>query len=188
MAFVAIYDACVLYPAPIRDFLFRLTQAGIVRARWTDMILDEVIRGILRNRSDLDEGKLARTRQLMTEVAPDCMVVGYAELIPSLRLPDPDDRHVLAAAIRAHAQAIVTSNLKDFPADLLAPFDLEARHPDDFVVDQIDLAPGRVIQVLVEQAAALRHPPKDVDEILATLARCGLPQSVAKLRALRGNV
>jgi predicted nucleic acid-binding protein len=187
MAFTVIYDACVLYPAPLRDFLIRIAKTGIVRARWSATILDETFRSILRERPEL-ESKLDRTRELMMHAIADCMVSGYESLIPSLELPDADDRHVLAAAIRAHAQTIVTFNLRDFPAATLATYDVEARHPDDFVLDQIDLAPARVIEAVVAQAHALRNPPQSVDDILERLAACGCPQSVAKIRTLRGMV
>ncbi|HPH64955.1 MAG TPA: PIN domain-containing protein [Kofleriaceae bacterium] len=141
---------------------------------------------ILRERPEL-AAKLARTRELMESVVADCMVTSYEPIIASLTLPDPDDRHVLAAAIRAHAQTIVTFNLRDFPAAALSPFDVEARHPDDFVLDQIDLAPARVIEAVIDQAHALRNPPKSVDDVLDRLADCGCPQSVAKIRSLRGD-
>ncbi len=80
----------------------------------------------------------------MNDAVRDCLVTGYEDLIASLSLPDPDDRHVLAAAIRADADVIVTYNLKDFPAETLAPFDIEAQHPDDFLVSLLDQAPGVV--------------------------------------------
>jgi predicted nucleic acid-binding protein len=146
-----------MYPAPLRDFLLRIAKSGIVRARWSETILDEVFRSILRERPEL-ENKLTRTRELMMQAIPDCMVTGYESLIPSIELPDANDRHVVAAAIRAHAQSIVTFNLRDFPAATLALYDIEAR-PDDFVLDQIDLAPARIIEAVVFQAHALRNPP-----------------------------
>lgn len=121
MAFVVIYDACVLYPAPLRDLLIRIANAGIVRARWTDRILDECFDSIRDKRPDLPPDALDRTRRLMKEAVPDCVVGGYEPLITGLILPDPDDRHVLAAAVRADAQVIVTFNLKDFPAAELDP-------------------------------------------------------------------
>jgi predicted nucleic acid-binding protein len=132
MAFTVIYDACVLYPAPLRDLLIRLAAKGLVRARWTDRILDESFRNILANRPDLLPGSLDRTRELMNRALRDVLVTGYEGLIEGLNLPDPDDRHVLAAAIRAGAQVIVTMNLDDFPESALAPFSVEALHPDDF--------------------------------------------------------
>ena len=186
MAFVVLYDACVLFPAPLRDILLRVAVTGLVRARWTERILEECFRNISEQRPDLKPAALTRTRKLMNEAVPDCLVKGFDDLIEGLRLPDPNDRHVLAAAIRAGAQAIVTFNLRDFPRDQLAPFGVEAVHPDDFVVDLIDLAPGVVTNVVAEQAAALRNPPRTIAEMLDTLRDQGLPQAIAKLRALFG--
>ena len=131
MAFVVLDDACVLYPAPLRDLLVRLANTGVVRARWSAAILDECFRNILENRPELKPEALQRTRELMTRAVPDCMVTGFEQLIDGLVLPDADDRHVLAAAIRAGAQAIVTFNLDDFPAERLQPYNIEAKHPDD---------------------------------------------------------
>jgi len=123
----------------------------------------------------------------MREAVADCLVEDYERLIEGLRLPDPDDRHVLAAAIRCGAQVIVTFNLSDFPADLLGPYDIEAVHPDDFVLQTIDLVPGSVVRAVTEQAAALRNPPRSVAQLLDTLFSLGLPQSVSRLRDLIGG-
>src|SRR5438067_10785424 len=122
----AIYGANVLHPAPLRDLFLRLAQAGLVRARWTDRIHDEWLRNVLKDNPQLSPERLARTRTLMNEAVRDCLVTGYEDLIESLTLPDPDDRHVLAAAIRAGASVIVTYNLADFPAGELARFEIEA--------------------------------------------------------------
>jgi hypothetical protein len=120
----------------------------------------------------------------MNRAIPDCLVTGFEDLVEGLHLPDPEDRHVLAAAIRAGAQAIVTFNLKDFPASTMAQYSLEALHPDDFVLDLIDLAPGAVCTALVKQASALRRPPLTIDQVLDGLLGLGLVQSAAKLRSL----
>lgn len=186
MAFVVLYDACVLHPAPVRDLLIRLGRAGLVRARWSEPILDECFRSILERRPDLRPEALARSRQLMIEAIPDCIVSGFESLIDRLSLPDPNDRHVLAAAIKANAQVIVTANLSDFPVVKLAPFNVEAKHPDEFVLDLLDFAPAKVALVVSEQAASLRSPPRTVDDILDTLQEQGLVQSAAKLRELLG--
>ncbi len=186
MAFVVIYDACVLYPAPLRDLLLRVATTGLVRARWTEAILDECFRNILENRPDLNEASLSRTRAFMNKAVPDCLVTGYEKLIDSLILPDPDDRHVLAAAIRTGAQRVVTFNLRDFPDAALAEYGIEAKHPDDFIIDQIGLAPGAILNVVIEQAQSLRNPPRSVPELLDTLREGGLVQSVAMLRDLFG--
>jgi predicted nucleic acid-binding protein len=186
MGFVVLYDACVLYPAPLRDLLVRLANTGVVRARWSHAILDECFRSILKNRPDLNAAALQRTRDLMTQAVPDCIVTGFEALVEALDLPDPDDRHVLAAAIRAGAQAIVTFNLDDFPVDKLAPYNLEAKHPDDFVLDLIGLAPGRVSSIVAEQAARLKNPSRTVGEVLDTFRDIGLIRAVAKLRDVFG--
>lgn len=188
MAFIVVYDACVLYPAPLRDLLMRLAKSGYVRARWTETILDECFRNVAASRPELDQSALARTRQLMNSAIPDCLVTGYEPLITALNLPDPDDRHVLAAAIRCAAQVIVTANLRDFPAKQLKPYGLEAQHPDDFVLGIIDLAPGAVASIVVQQAAALKNPPSSLAELLDTLRRQNLVRSVAKLRELLGVI
>ncbi|MBK8254979.1 MAG: PIN domain-containing protein [Polyangiaceae bacterium] len=187
MAFVVVYDACVLFPAPLRDILLRIAVTGLVRARWSERILDECFRNILEQRADLKPTALMRTRELMNRAIPDCLVKGFEDLIEGLNLPDANDRHVLAAAIRTGAQVIVTFNLRDFPREQLAPFGIEAVHPDDFVVDLIDLAPGVLTNLVVEQAAALRNPPRTTAEMLDVLRDQGLPQAVAKLRALFGQ-
>ena len=123
MAFVAVYDANVLHPGSPRDLLVRLAQTGLFQARWSNQILDEMVDAITRRQPELRE-RIARTRQLMTEAVPDCLVTGYESLIDGLALPDPDDRHVLAASIRSHAQAIVTMNLRDFPRSARGNFTL----------------------------------------------------------------
>lgn len=182
MAFTALYDADVLHPPGLRDLLVRLGQTGLFRARWSEQILDEMVASILRRRHDLDADRLARTRQLMCEAVADCLVTGYEPLVDGLNLPDPDDRHVLAAAIRCSAQVIVTSNLDDFPATALEPFNIEAQSPDQFVLDVVNLAPARVAAVIQQQSAALRNPPRTVDELLEDLSN-SLPRAAAALQS-----
>lgn len=115
---------------------------------------------------------------------PECLVTDYEETIDELDLPDPDDRHVLAAAIRSGATTIVTANLKDFPTPILAGLGIEAVHPDDFVSDLVGAAPGTVIRLLNEQVGALRSPPRQLAELLETLERNGLVRAMAAVRAL----
>lgn len=184
MAFVVVYDACVLHPAPLRDLLIRVANAGIVQGRWSERILDECFTSILRQRPDLKPAQLERTRALMLDAVPDCLVTGFEPLEAALGLPDPDDRHVLAAAIRGNAQVIVTFNLTDFPTAALAPYDIEAKHPDDFLLESLDLAPAAVTACLVEQVAALQNPPKTVGDVLDTMRDLGLVRTVARFREL----
>jgi predicted nucleic acid-binding protein len=183
--FTVIYDANVLYPAPLRDLLIRLAQTRLVQARWTETILDECFDNLQRNRPDLDPDRLARTRQLMNEAVRDCLVTHFERLMEAVELPDPDDRHVLAAAIRAGAQAIITINLGDFPTDAIAPYGIEAQHPDTFVMGLIELDPDTVLRVLQEQQEDLRVAEEY--DLLTRLERCGLSRSVEVLRRLSGG-
>ncbi len=180
--FTAIYDACVLYPAPLRDFLLRLAMTELFRARWTDQIHNEWISGVLRNRQDITAKQLDRTKHLMNQAVPDCLVTGYEELIDSLELPDLDDRHVLAAAIRCQAGVIVTFNLSDFPADLLNRYGIEAQHPDEFIGHLLDLDSGAVCNVARLQRLALKNPSKSPEEFLDSLLQQGLARTVAQLK------
>jgi predicted nucleic acid-binding protein len=183
--FVAVLDACVLYPASIRDLLLRLALTDLFRARWTDRIHDEWIRSVLRQRQDLTTTQLERTRELMNQAIPDCLVTAYESLIEGLHLPDPDDRHVLAAAIRCQAGVIVTYNLKHFPEQALASYGIEAQHPDEFVTHLFDLDLGAVCAAVRDQRKSLRNPPLTVDELLNEFLARELAETVAQLTTMR---
>lgn len=179
---IAIYDANILYPAPLRDLFVRLGHVGLVRARWTEAINDEWTRSVLHNHPHLSAERIARTRALMNNAVRDCLVSGYEHLIGSLSLPDAEDRHVLAAAIHARAAVIVTSNVKDFPSEVLDAFEIEAVHPDLFLIPLIESSPLSVCTVIQRQRESLRNPAKSIDEFLATLEAQGFPSAVAWLR------
>ncbi|OJS97978.1 PIN domain-containing protein [Marinobacter nauticus] len=182
--YTVVYDACVMYPAPLRSFLMYLALTGIYRARWTEQIHDEWIRNLLHKRPDLDSEKLQRTRELMNANVPGSVVSGYESLIGGLSLPDPDDRHVVAAAIQTRAEAIITFNLKDFPSEYLAQYNLQAIHPDEFIADQYDLHASAVIEAARNHRGGLKNPPFDSDQYLDFLLNQGLPQTVSRLRPL----
>ena len=178
----AVLDACVLYPAPLRDLLMQLSVTDLFQARWTEDIHAEWIWNLLKNRSDLTRSKLEHTRDLMNQNVRDCLVTGYREIVPSLTLPDPKDRHVLAAAIAARADIIVTFNLKDFPAPALAAYKIEAQHPDEFIMHLLDLSLEVVFLAVRRQRQSLRNPPKSVEDLLETLRRQGLAKTAAYLQ------
>lgn len=180
--FTVVYDACVLYPAPLRDILMELATAGLFRAKWTDAIHDEWIRNLLENRPDLTPQQLQRTRALMNSNVLDCLVEGFEHLIPAMVLPDENDRHVLAAAVHARADGIVTFNLKDFPQNALRTYNVEAIHPDDFISYQLDLQESVVVLAAGKCCRRLKNPPRAGSEYLDILESQGLPKSVAALR------
>lgn len=182
--FTVVYDANVLYPSLLRDLLIRLARPGLFRARWSTEIIDELIRTLTRERPDIPTDKLTRLVDCLNRSVADCLVTGHESLVHALELPDPDDRHVLAAAIRCHAQAIVTCNLKDFPAEALSPFAVEAQHPDTFLAHLFDLAEHDVLRAVRELRGALDNPPLSPRELLSAFERHQLARTVARLEAM----
>jgi hypothetical protein len=179
----ALLDANVLYPAPRRDYMLHLASLGVYVPIWTDAIQDEWIRNLLKARPELNKAALAATQRSMDKAFPGANITGYESIIESLSLPDPNDRHVLAAAIKGQAQLIVTANLKDFPLSALAPFRIQALHPDDFVSTCIDRDKQKSIKALNNQVKALKSPPLPLEIVLNNLERTGLIKSVAKLKS-----
>lgn len=149
------------------------------------MIHDEWIGKLLRDRPDLDPSRIERTRQLMNTTVLDCLVEGFEDLIEALSLPDPNDRHVLAAAIKSNSDAIVTANLKDFPPDVAKRYDLEILHPDEFLYQQFGLDTAACLIAAMNCRTRLKKPAKSTDEYLATLEAQGLPLLVGELRAYK---
>ena len=179
--YTALLDANVLYPAPVRDVLLQLAVTDLFRARWTADIHREWMEALLRNEPHRERAALERTRDLMDRATRDSLVSGYEPLIPCLDLPDPDDRHVLAAAIVGRCDVIVTQNLKDFPADILAPFGIDAQHPDDFLSNHLSLSPGVFCAAIRKVRARLKNPPYSVEDYLNTLTRQGLVVTASEL-------
>jgi len=176
-------DACVLYPAPLRDLLMQLALGDFFHARWSDQIHAEWMKALLEKRPDLKQADLDRVRNLMNLHARDSLVTGHEPLIESIRhCPDPHDRHVIAAAWHGNADAIITFNLRDFPAAALEPYGLEAIHPDEFLRSQLDMDLAGVLAAVRVCRARLRNPPKQASDYLDTLEAQQLPKTVAELR------
>jgi len=184
VTFRAFLDASVLYPVSLRNLLMRLTLAGLYQARWSPHVHDEWIRSVLRDHPGIPTSRLKDLRAAMDERAQDSLVTGYEQLIDSLHLPDPDDRHVLAAAIVARADVIVTQNLRDFPDQALHPYNIEAQHPDEFIQHMIDLAPVAVVDAVRSQQRNLTNPPISMPDLLSLFEKLGLAKTAAELRHL----
>lgn len=174
---VALLDANVLYPAELRSFLLYLAVSGLYQPRWSEEIHEEWITNLLASRPDLSRTRLERTRELMEMAAPGATVKGYRSLISKLALPDPKDRHVLAAAIHSKSKIIVTNNLRDFPAESLRPFAIEAQSPDDFLLGLFDLSPDGVWEAAENHRLSLKNPPKTVPEYLCVLESQGIKRT-----------
>ncbi len=169
MLLVAVLDACVLYPPSLRDLFMRLASALVYQPRWTEDIHEEWMRNVLKDRPQFTRVQLERTRRLMDGISDESLVTGYEARIPTLTLPDPDDRHVLAAALTAEAAVIVTFNHSDFPKSALAPFGIQAMHPDKYLSALFEDAPDLFLMAIREHRAALTRPPKTAEAYLETL-------------------
>jgi PIN domain len=181
VALTVVLDACVLYSAPVRDLLLNLAETGLYRPRWTEAIHNEWTRNLRPRRPDLSVERIERTRLEMDKSVLDCLITGYESLIVSLNLSDVDDRHVLAAAIHAHADVIVTSNIGDFPGSSLAGFDIGAWHPDKLVLYLLDLDDGMVCSAIRSLRSSLKKPAFSPEAYLENLAKAGLLLSAARL-------
>jgi hypothetical protein len=186
--YTAVLDACVLVPVSLADTLLRIAEKGLYRPLWSGRILAEAQGAIEEIRPGTDA---AKRFAVMSHAFADAMVPGWEGLQDAISLPDPDDRHVVAAAIHGGAHGIITANLADFPASALGPLGLEAVHPDDFLLDQFDLSPSTVLQVIREQAAGTRRPPLTRHDLAAALGRAGVPRFADEILRLmsapRGN-
>jgi predicted nucleic acid-binding protein len=160
-----------------------LAVSDLYRAKWSHAVHEEWITAVLQNRTDLTRVQLERTRDLMNAHVRDALVEDFEQLIDALELPDPDDRHVLAAAIKGHADLIVTVNLKDFPAETLDRWGIEAQHPDEFLTNQFHLSPPVFLQAVKTVRMRLKSPPKSVEEYLDTLRMQGLLATVKALES-----
>lgn len=179
--YTAILDANVLYPTLVRDLLLSLATVDLYHARWTDDIHSEWTRNLAQDRPDIAD-KLPQVVAAMNEAVPDCIVENYRPLISGLELPDPNDRHVLAAAIAGHADAIVTFNLADFPMDITLKHGIEVQHPDDFVMNQLQLQELVAIEAMKRMRARWKNPPRSASDLIAALEQRGLPLTASHLR------
>ena len=178
----ALLDANVLYPAGLRDLLFRLADRGLYTPLWSAAIHHEWITSLLTDRPDIEFDALNRTRMLMDEHFPSAAVTGHEAVVVALNLPDPSDRHVLAAAIHGQAHIIVTYNLRDFPSDRLASYALEARHSDTFIAGLLEADFNGVLAAIRDHRAALLNPPRSASDHLAALAGFDLVRTRELLR------
>ena len=168
--YTAVLDANVLYPTLVRDVLMSLAVEGLYHAKWSTLIHEEWVRNLSADRPDIAD-RLPAVAALMNSTIPDSLVTGFESLIPSLSLPDPQDRHVLAVAIAGHADAIVTFNLDDFPQERLDPFNIEVQHPDRFVNNQLSLHKLTALTAIKKMRARWTQPARSAEELIQATLR-----------------
>ena len=181
--FKVVLDACVLFPGVLRDTLLRTAEAGAYQVYWSERILEELRRNLVKD-LEMTDDRAASLIQAIQAAFPEALISRFEPLEAGLG-NHPGDRHVVATALQAHAQVIVTNNLKHFPAAAL-PRGIEAQSPDEFLINLFDLAPPAMLAVLREQAAALRKPPMTWDELLTRLEKL-VPEFVQLVRLATGK-
>jgi predicted nucleic acid-binding protein len=182
--FAAFLDACVLVPVALTDTLLRLAEAGLFRPLWSQDVLEEATEAVAEIWPNELNG-MRRRVAAMRKHFPDAMVDGWQPLVRGIHLPDPGDRHVIAAAVLGRADCVITSNLKDFPRHALEPLGLETVSPDAFLLDQLDLAPSVTVRVVRAQAAATGQPPHlplTPIDVLRAIELAGAPAFANEMR------
>lgn len=179
--FTAFIDSNVFHGARLRSLIIELAQSGLFRARWSERVHEEWMKSVGRRRPDIDLAKLVHYREQMDLAVPNALVSCYEQFITSIDLPDPDDRHVVAAAHAARASVIVTFNGKHFPAEVLAPLGLHAEHPDQFLLDLADLEPEAFLNAVQADLKHYRSPPLTADAYAVDLRKAGLPDCADEL-------
>jgi predicted nucleic acid-binding protein len=170
VVFSAFLDACTLVPINLTDLLLRLAEADAYRPLWSADVLAEVEHTLPQVSDAMTETTAHHRVAVMQAAFPDAEVRGYQSLIPTMTNA-PKDRHVLAATVSAGAALIVTANLADFPTTACRPYGIEAVHPDDFLLDQLELYPDQTLQCLQELVTARQRPTETLQEFLAQLTK-----------------
>ena len=186
--FTVVTDACVLVPPLVRNLLLSLAEAHLYRVRWSGRILDEFERGfvrdVLRHKRDDPDEAARKARADMERAFPEAMVEGHEHLEAALKgVPDPDDRHVVAAALHAGAAQIITNNLRDFPAEVMKQLQIDVRMADDFIADTLDLPmdSSTALSAVRRLRLGLKRPELSQAELLTRMERNGLGQTAALL-------
>jgi predicted nucleic acid-binding protein len=180
-------DACVLYPVSVRDILLYTADFGMYMPIWSDDIQQEWTRNALKKAKKTTLKSLQSSVRAMNRTFIGANIENYEHHIPKLILPDPDDRHVLAAAIKGDANRIITFNLKDFPSDYVASFDIEVQHPDDFICELIELDENLVKEAFALQVSVLKKTPMTITEAITALEKNNMTKTGERLRAMFSN-
>jgi predicted nucleic acid-binding protein len=167
--FPVLLDSCVLYPYELRDLLLEIAHEHLYRVHWSPQILEDTVRNLMADARSTPE-KASRFCAAMERAFPEALVEPPPGLADQLGC-DPGDRHVLAAAIAAKAEVIVTLNVRHFPAEVLVPLGIEAVTPDQFLCNLLDLAPGAIHGCLQTIAARQRNPARTAQALLQILSR-----------------
>jgi hypothetical protein len=178
---VVVFDACILYPFHLRNIVVQIAVDRLVDARWTDEIHDEWIRSVVATMPAIPIERLQITQRLMNDALPGAMVTGYQRHIQTVTLPDPDDRHVVAAGIAGGASIVLTWNLRDFPAREMKKHGLRRQTPDAFLVGLCDQAPDLTLASLANARRNLSKTRVSASDFVNIVKNQGLIRLSARI-------
>lgn len=179
--FSVFLDTNVLYKSHIRDLILRLSRKDTFKVYWSDGVLAELQKN-LSSSAGLSEDKVVRLTQKLNEIFPDSCISGYEDFVESVVLSATEDKHVVAAALHAHCDVILTENVKDFPDTELSRYAIEAQNPDTFLCHHYSLEQGKTIRAIQEHISMLNNPPLTFAEYLGWLERAGAVVFAEKLK------
>lgn len=179
MAFPVFLDTCTLFPQTLCDAILTIAEDGVFTPYWSDEVLAAVVRNVVA-KLGVAQSAVERRVQLMKQAFPHALVTGYEGLTPAMA-NHPGDHHVLAACITSPAQTLVTFNVKDFPPASTSPYDIEIQHPDEFLLNQLDLHPDEVHASLRRMLERNKRPPQDIASLADVLRRCHVPMFATQL-------
>ena len=179
---IALVDTNILYSAGIRDILLQIAIAELFEPKWSPDIHGELIDTFRKIRPDIDPQRIERIWAEMNHYFPKALITGYEDLVDDLYLPDPNDRHVLAAAIHADCDFIVTEDRKHFPVEVLETYGIMRLRPDDFLLMLLHSNPDDFIDAVRVVLVRLTSPPYSVEEYLYMRTQDGLVNTVKELR------
>lgn len=182
--FTVFIDANVFFGARLRSLVLFMAQSKMFRARWTERVHDEWMRNVAEKRT-IDMSQLEKIRACMDRSVLNCLVTGYEPLEQSFHLPDPDDRHILAAAVKSGADLILTFNAKDFPKDLVEPLGIEICDPDEFLLDLFNISEDLFIEHVKADFHHYKAPPLTFDAYIEALRKADVPKTAALIERLR---
>ncbi|WP_137132227.1 PIN domain-containing protein [Rhizobium sp. FY34] len=182
--FTVFIDANVFFGARLRSLVLYMAQSKMFRARWTDKVHEEWMRNVADKRN-IDISRLEKIKACMDSSVLNCLVTGYEGLEASFELPDPDDRHILAAAVKTRADMILTFNDRDFPKHVVEPLGIEICHPDDFLLDQFGISEELFIAYVREDFQHYKAPPLTFDRYIEDLRKAGVPKTAKLIEELR---
>jgi len=177
-------DANVLVPITLTNVLLTAAEDGLFQVRWSPDVVEEAVNAIIRIRPNLPMESIERRFSRMAEAFEDALVSGDIQFEETLVLPDPNDRHVVAAAMTAEASVILTENSKDFPKSELEPLDLVALTPDQFLTNLLEENEQAITDVIERVADTLVRPPRSVEDILTALEGAHITQFTRTFRSL----